>query len=116
MVNALALSTSPTGRRRLEHFARGSITQCLVQTLAIVKVQPAADATARVRDRRIGLDVDVLLFQAAPQTLDKDVVEVTAFAIHADADATRGQHAGECGTGELHALIGVEIVGRTMPI
>jgi hypothetical protein len=43
----------PVGYRRcLEHFAWGPIIQWLVQTLAVLKVQPAADATARLQGRR----------------------------------------------------------------
>src|SRR6202167_3810566 len=102
--------------RRLENLARGLVTQCLVQALVVVEAQPAADATARLRDRGVSLDVDFLVLQAAPQPLDENVVEVTAFAIHADADTAGRQHAGERGTGELHALIRVENFGRTMPI
>src|SRR5208282_4713424 len=75
-----------TGSRRLVDFARSPITQCLMQTLVVVKVQPAADAATSFLNRGVCLDVYILVLQAPPQPLDEDVVQVTAFAIHADAD------------------------------
>src|SRR5208282_4989666 len=105
-----------TGSRRLVDFARSPITQCLMQTLVVVKVQPAADAATSFLNRGVCLDVYILVLQAPPQPLDEDVVQVTAFAIHADADTAGRQHAGERGTGELYTLVGVENIGRTVSI
>jgi hypothetical protein len=51
----------------------------------------------RLRDRGVGLDVDVLILQATPQPLDENVVEVTTFAVHDDANTAGRQHAGERG-------------------
>src|SRR5665213_3181433 len=103
-------------RRRPEHFAWGPIAQRLVQALVVVKVQPTANAAARLLHRGVGLDVYVLVLQAAPQLLDKDVVQVTAFAVHTNADTPGRQHAGERLAGELRALIGVENIRRTVSI
>src|SRR5271155_4428810 len=83
-----------TGRRRLKYLARGPVTQSLMQALVVVEAQPVADTATRLRNRGVGLDVYILILQAAPQSLDEDVVEVTAFTIHADAHTTCRQHAG----------------------
>jgi hypothetical protein len=66
------------------------------------KIAEIADASA------IGVKLDRLIFEAAPQPLDKDVVHASAFAVHADHDAMPLQGAGKVVAGELAALIGIE--------
>jgi hypothetical protein len=65
---------------------RRAITEALVQALCVVEVEPRANAGLGLGHRRIGLEVDLLVFQAAPQPLDEDVVHAPALAIHADRD------------------------------
>ena len=67
----------------------------------IIESQPTADAAARLLDRGASLDANVLMLQAAPQTFDKDVVQVATFAVYADAHAACRQRADEIGAGEL---------------
>jgi hypothetical protein len=43
----------------------------------LVKAEPGTDAGLGVGDRRIGAKVDFLVFEAAPQPLDEDVVHAT---------------------------------------
>src|SRR5216683_820061 len=57
---------------------------------------------------------DFLVFEAAPQPLDENVVMPGALAVHADRDVGVEKHAGEGSTGELAALIGVEDLGLAM--
>jgi len=45
--------------------------------------------------------MDLLVFDAAPQPLDEDVVTPGALAVHADGDAIAGERAGEVCAGEL---------------
>src|ERR1700759_971214 len=97
-----------------ENRTRRPITQRLVETLLVVKTQPAANALARLRNRAISFDEHVLIFQAAPQPLDKDVVEEPPFPIHADPDTARFQFIEEARAGELDPLIGVEYFRRPM--
>jgi hypothetical protein len=59
----------------------------------------------------VALEVDVLVFEAAPKPLDEDVVEPTAAPIHRDADASFGEPAGEGGARELAALVRIEDAG-----
>src|SRR2546427_13177767 len=54
-------------------------------------------------DTGIGVEVDLLVFEAAPQPLDEDVVHVAALAIHADGDRVTLQGVGEIVAGELAA-------------
>src|SRR5258705_11199075 len=75
---------------------------------AVIKVEIAADRCAGVTDAVIGPQIHLLVFDAAPQPLDEDVVAPGALAVHADRDPVFDQHASECRAGELAALISVE--------
>src|SRR5207253_3265995 len=68
----------------LVNLTRCAIAEALVLTLDVVKVQPGADTGLGFGRGRIGMEVDLLVFEAAPQSLDKDVVHAAALAIHAD--------------------------------
>ena len=52
--------------------------------LDVVKVQPSAKTGLGFGDSRIGVQVDLFVFEAAPKPLDKDVVHAPALAVHAD--------------------------------
>jgi len=54
------------------------------------------------------------VLEAAPQSLDKNVVKGPAATVHADGDAFAFERPGECIAGELRALIAVEYLGRAM--
>jgi hypothetical protein len=72
-----------------------------VLPLLVVEAQPSSDPNLRLGDAGVSVQVDLLVFQAAPQSLDKDVVHAAAFAIHADRDPAALEHAGEVVAGEL---------------
>ena len=61
-----------------------------------------------IGDRLVGMEVDLLVFDGPPETLDKDVVEYPATAIHSDPDIVFLQQPGKRTAGKLAALIGVE--------
>ena len=42
--------------------------------LVIVEAEPGANAGLGLGDRRIGIEVDFLVFAAPPQSLDEDIV------------------------------------------
>ena len=92
----------------LVNLPRRAITQALVLALRVVKVQPDANAGLGLGHCRIGIEVDLLVFETAPQPLDEDVVHAPALAIHADRDAMPLQGAGKVVTGKLAALVGIE--------
>src|ERR1700760_4951482 len=98
----------------IKNRTRRPVAQRLVQPLLVIKAQPAADASARLRNRAIGFDEHVLVLQAAPQPLDEDVVQEPPLAIHADPDAAAFQLVEKPRAGELHALVGIENSG-TLP-
>src|SRR5580704_18401448 len=87
---------------------RRAIAQALVLALLVIKAEPGADAGFGLGDTGIGVEVDLLVFKAAPQPLDEDVVNVAALAIHADGDRVALQGVGEIIAGELAALVGIE--------
>src|SRR6185437_7314966 len=67
----------------LVNLARCAIAQALVLTLLVVEVQPGANAGLGFGHCRISVEVDLLVFEAAPQSLNEDVV-------HAPAPRLRG--------------------------
>jgi len=84
---------------------------------AVVEGEIPADPGACLGDAGIGPQVDLLIFDAPPQTLDEDVVAPSPLAIdyrqgiarqcperHADFDLSGGQHLDEVGRGKLTAL------------
>src|SRR6516162_2551628 len=87
---------------------RRAIAQALVLALLIIKAEPGADADLGPGDTGTGVEVDLLVFEAAPQPLDEDVVHVAALAIPADGDRVALQGVGEIVAGELAALVGIE--------
>src|SRR5215204_1134958 len=65
-------------------------------------------------DAFVGAQIQLLVFDAAPQPLDEHVVPPSALAIHADRNAVAAEDASEGLAGELRALIRVEDVGRAV--
>src|SRR5690554_7019170 len=79
-----------------------------MRAAAVVEAKVSLDSGASFRDAGIGPQVDFLVFDGPPQTLDEDVVAPGALAIHTDLDLAGGQNLDELGRGELAALIRVE--------
>ena len=52
----------------------------------------------------IGMQIYVLVLDAAPQALDEHVVDSACLAVHADRDVVGLEHVGELRGGELAAL------------
>ena len=76
----------------------------------IVPVEVLAEPLACRAHAVVSVQIDLLVFHAAPQPFDEHVVPPRPFAVHADLDVVLGQHAGEGWAGELRALIGIEDV------
>src|SRR6202011_1301755 len=95
----------------LVNLPRRAVSEALVLSLLIVEAEPGADAGPGLGDRRIGVEVDFLVFEAAPQPLDEDIVHAASLAVHADHDAVPPQSPGEVVAGELAALVGIENLG-----
>ena len=82
--------------------------------LVIVETEPGANAGSGLSNCRIGVKINLLVFEAALQPLDKDVVQAPALAVHADHDRVPFQGAGKVVAGELTALIGIEDLWRAI--
>src|ERR1017187_1141831 len=74
----------------------------------IIEVEIAADRRAGLGHSVVGSEIHLLVFDAAPQPLNEDVVAPRALSVHADRDAILDQHAGERDARELRALVCVE--------
>jgi hypothetical protein len=51
---------------------------------AVVEVQVSADRTAGLADAFVGLQIHLLIFDAAPQPLDEDIVPPSPLAVDAE--------------------------------
>jgi hypothetical protein len=58
--------------------------------------------------------VNILVLNAAPEALYKDVIQYSPASVHADRNAVRLEYASKSFTGELVTLIGVEYSGNTV--
>ena len=81
-------------------------------SVLVVEVHPIANALLCLVDTVVGFEIDFLIFQTAPETLDKDIVHPTTLAVHADLNVMVLEHIGEALTGKLTALITGEDLRR----
>ena len=84
-----------------------------MRPLRVVKGEVPGQLQFGFGDILIGVEIDVLIFDALPYPLDKDVVNPATLAVHADLDAIGFENPGEFGAGELAALVGIEAVSYT---
>ena len=87
---------------------RRAVTKALMLALVVVEAEPGANTSLGLGNRRIGIEVHLLVFEASPQSLHEDVVHTAALAVHADRDLVVLQGAGEVLAGELAALVSIE--------
>ena len=80
----------------------------LMGSVLVEKTEVGRKSRSEVRNAVVGVQIDMLVLHRAPEALDKDVVHLSSFAIHADLNAVCLQDAGEVPAGELRALVGVE--------
>jgi hypothetical protein len=50
---------------------------------------------SRLADGFVGSQIDLLVFDAAPQPFDEHIISPGPFAVHADGDALAGEQAGK---------------------
>lgn len=81
---------------------------------AVIEAEIPTDLGAGLRHAGIGAQVDLFVFDGAPQAFNEDIVAPCALAIHADLDLAVGQHPDEVGRGELAALVRVEDLRRAV--
>jgi len=90
------------------HLEGSLVAQCLMGPVLVVEPEVVPQPLHAREHIRIFLEIDFLVLDGAPQSFDEDVVEGSAFAVHADPDAGAKEHACEFTAGELRALIGIE--------
>src|SRR5215468_6449349 len=78
--------SSPYPQALLVNLPRRAIAEALVLALVVVEVEPGANTRLGLGHSRIGVEIDLLVFEAAPQPFDEDVVHAAALAIHAYRD------------------------------
>ena len=77
----------------------------------VVEAEEGGEVGLGLDLRAVALEVDLLIFDSAPQPLDEDVVEAAALAVHRQLHAGGQERLGKLRRGELAALIGVEDLG-----
>ena len=92
-------------------YIRGAVVQRLVCSFRVVKHKVFRQPELRFRHGGIASQIYVFVLDAPPEPFHEYIVQCTAAAVHADADAVRLEHAGEGLRGKLTALIGVEDLG-----
>ena len=79
-----------------------------MKSLPVVEEEILCQAIPCLGDRLVVVQIDFLVLNGSPQPLDKDIVEYSTPAIHADADAVLFQAASKLQAGKLPALIRIE--------
>ena len=92
------------------------VVKRLMRTLLVVKREEIGQSPVQGIHRGVVLQVDVLVLDRTPQSLDKNIVCRTATTIHADLDTMILQALGEGQTGKLRTLIGIEYPGHSVPL
>ena len=85
-----------------------------MRSFMVVEVEISGQTGLQLVHCVILVEIDVLVFDAAPQTFAEDVVEGATAAIHADLNVGSEQASGEGVGRELCALVGVEDFGPTL--
>ena len=75
---------------------------------SIVFIEERAQALIEFAHRFIAADEDIIILHRAPESLDHDVIQCAAFAIHTDAYIMALQHSSKGLAGILTALVGIE--------
>ena len=101
-----------TGLSMGEDLSRNAISQALVGTLVVVEAEIGFQTALQGPDRFVFSQVNLLIFDPAPQPFDEDIVEAPASAIPAEADIGVLQASGESHRRELRALVGIEDLRR----
>ncbi len=82
--------------------------------LLVIECQVALHALVRTPNGVVGVQIDLLVSEAFPESFYQHGIPPTPFSIHADLDAVVRQESRELLAGELAALIGVEDGRGTM--
>ena len=87
---------------------RGFVVERLMKPLVVVEVEVFAQALDCLGDTFVVVQIDLFVFDAAPEPLDKDVVQRSTASIHTDGDFALFENIGESAARELNTLIRIE--------
>ena len=87
---------------------RPLLGQAGVRPLFVIIAQPVSDELTRLPSILEIVQIDTLVFERVPETLDEDVVPPSALSVHRDLYPSLPEELGELPTRELAAMIGVE--------
>lgn len=93
---------------------RRSVIERLVEPLVVIEQEVIFQSCLSLGHGLITLDINVLVFDAPPKPLGKDVVEGPTAGVHADSDLLLLQSLRKIRTGKLASLIRVEDLGGCM--
>jgi hypothetical protein len=86
-----------------------------MRSSGVVETHVAGNRCLGLAHSPVGFQVNLLVFDAAPESLHKHVVAPATFAVHADLNAALFECVRERLAGELAALVGIENHRRSIP-
>jgi len=90
------------------NLVRGPVAESRVRPFLVVAPEEVFEAPYGLPDARVVFEIDLLVLDGPPKSLDEDIVEDPAFAVHADGDAMGLQKVGKLLARELRSLVSVE--------
>jgi hypothetical protein len=87
---------------------RSFVIERLMKPLTVVKPEVFSQASDGLGRVLVIVQVDLFVFDAAPEPFDEDVVQRTASPVHTDGDLALFENPSERAAGELRTLIGIE--------
>jgi hypothetical protein len=72
------------------------MVEVLMRLAHIVEIEVTRKRRCPFPLRRVGVQVDVFVLDAASQPFDEHIVDPTALTVHADANILGSQNPGEC--------------------
>ena len=86
-------------------------TQTGMPSVLVIEVHPIANTLLCLSSVVVSFEIDLLVFQAAPEALNKHIVHPASLAVHADFNAMIFDDIGKALTGKLTALMLLNISG-----
>ena len=106
-----SLRSLKLGRNTRIYLIRCEPFKGIVGAFLVVELEIISDPSSGLSHTLVGFQIDFLVFQAAPHPFDKDIVDPSALAVHADSDIRILEDIDEGLAGELGALVRIEDLG-----
>lgn len=90
--------------------------EAAVRPAGVVEREVLCQSRLGLRDTVVGVQIDLIVLDTAPEALDKDVVPPAALAVHTDLHAVILEQLREVGAGELAALVGVKDLRHSIAV